>query len=440
MAGICCRSSIRFFNNLNRTTRSITAARYNSSVRGSILDPSLGLNEDERQLQDMALNFAINEFRPNMRKWDEDKTFPVDAMRKGAALGFGAAYLAAEFGGTGLSRLESSVLFEALSMGDCSTTAWITVHNMPTWMIGTYGNDKQREKYIPDLASMERFCSYCLTEPGAGSDAGNLQTTAEKKGDYYVLNGSKAFISGSYPENVFVIMCRTGGPGPKGISALIMDGAQEGFTLNKPERKLGWNTHPARILTFEDVKIPVENLLGKEGDGFKMAMQGLNGGRLNVASCSLGAAQWAVEEMMQYTTARKQFGKQIASFQNTQFKLADMAAELYSVRLAIRAAARELDYFYKGGKVGDGHVSPAQAAAAAKLVGTEKCFQIIDDCLQLFGGYGYLYDFPIQQLLRDTRVHRILEGTNEIMKHIISRELLHDKLEKELNTELISKF
>lgn len=376
----------------------------------------------------MAYDFAVNEFRPNRSEWDEKEIFPVEAMRNGAKLGFGALYVPTEHGGTGLSRLDTSVIFEALSQGCVSTSAYISLHNMCAWMISEFGNDEQREKHLPTLSTMDKFASYCLTEPGAGSDAGNLQTTAIRKGDYFVLNGSKAFISGSGNDNLFLVMCRTGGSGPKGVSCLIVDGNTPGFVCGRKEKKLGWNSHPARMLMFEDVKVPVSNLLGPEGYGFNIAMQGLNGGRTNIASCSLGGAQWAIEEVIQYTSTRKQFDQQISSFQNTQFRVAEMASELFSCRLAIRAAAKTLDTAKLGsGSEGIGNVPAGTIAAAAKLMGTEKSFDIIDGCLQLFGGYGYLYDFPLQQLLRDTRVHRILEGTNEIMKMIIARELFNEK-------------
>lgn len=403
--------------------------RFNSVLaRNNLLDPAYGLDGDQRQLQEMAYNFAVKEFRPKRREWDENEIFPVDAMREGAKLGFGALYVPAEHGGTGLTRLDTSVIFEALSQGCASTTAYISIHNMCVWMISEFGTEAQREQFIPQLASMDTFASYCLTEPDAGSDAGSLKTTARRDGDHYILNGSKAFISGSGNDNIFLVMCRTGGPGPKGISCLIVDGKTPGFSCGKKEKKLGWNSHPARILSFEDVKVPAANLLGKEGFGFNIAMQGLNGGRTNIASCSLGAAQWALEEAIEYTTTRKQFNQKIASFQNTQFKLAEMAAELFSCRLATRAAAKGLDDSKAGGDGEAATIAPGTIAAAAKLLVTDKCFQIIDNSLQLFGGYGYLYDYPLQQLLRDTRVHRILEGTNEVMRMIIARELLDKRL------------
>lgn len=409
--------------------RTSIAFRCNSMLsRNTLLDPSFGLTDDQRQLQKMAYEFAINEFRPNQRNWDENEIFPVEAMRKGAKLGFAALYVPTDHGGTGLTRLDTSVIFEALSQGDVSTTAYISVHNMVAGLISDFGNDEQRQKFIPPLANMDQFASYALTEPEAGSDAANLRTTAVRKGDYYVLNGSKAFISGSSNDNLFLVMCRTGGPGAKGVSCLIVDGNSNGFICGKKEKKLGWNSHPARILTFEDVKVPVANLLGQEGFGFNIAMRGLNGGRANIASCSLGGAQWAIEETIKYTSTRKQFNKQISTFQNTQFKVAEMASELFSCRLAVRAAATAMDQAKFREKHDDcTNVSPATIAAAAKLLATDKCFQIIDECLQLFGGYGYLYDFPLQQLLRDTRVHRILEGTNEIMKMIVARELFDEK-------------
>ena len=266
---------------------------------------------------------------------------------------------------------------------------------------------------------MQRFSSYCLTEPDFGSDAGNIKTRAEKTGDYYVINGSKAFISGSQTGNVLVLMCRTGGDGPKGISCFIIDTdeSRQGLSFGRKEKKLGWNSHPARMVNLDNVKVPASNLLGREGEGFNIAMKGLNGGRTNIASCSLGAAQWALEETIEYTSGRKQFGQKIIDFQNTQFELASLATKVWASRLMVREAAKAIDANKDSASV---------YAAAAKLAATDDCFQVIDRCLQLFGGYGYLYDYPVAQLLRDTRVHRILEGTNEIMKVIIARSLLSE--------------
>ena len=355
----------------------------NDYLRRTILDPSHGLTSDEKQLQDLAKNFAVNEFRPHRQEWDSKEIFPVETLRKAAALGFGGLYIPTEHCGTGLSRLETSIVIEALSQGCVSTAAYISIHNMVVGMISQFGNDDQRSKYIPDLVSMNRFGSYCLTEPDSGSDAASLKSTAVRKGDYYVLNGSKAFISGSGNDNIYLIMCRTGASGPKGISCLIVDGDVTGLSLGKKEKKLGWNSHPARIITLEDVKVPATNLLGSEGFGFNIAMLGLNGGRTNIASCSLGGAQWAIEETIEYTTTRKQFGQYIADFQNTQFKLADMASEIFAIRLVVRAAAKEIDIEKDYDDLSHQKVSAASAAAAAKLLATEKCFTIIDNCLQV---------------------------------------------------------
>lgn len=389
------------------------------STNGKLIDASFGLNVDQQSLQSLAYDFAVKEMRPQRRHWDQQEVFPVDCMRKAAALGFGGIYIPVEDGGSGLSRLDTSIIFEALSQGCTSTAAYISIHNMCCWIISEFGNQNQKDKYLPNLISMQRFSSYCLTEPDFGSDAGNIKTRAEKTGDYYVINGSKAFISGSQTGNVLVLMCRTGGDGPKGISCFIIDTdeSRQGLSFGRKEKKLGWNSHPARMVNLDNVKVPASNLLGREGEGFNIAMKGLNGGRTNIASCSLGAAQWALEETIEYTSGRKQFGQKIIDFQNTQFELASLATKVWASRLMVREAAKAIDANKDSASV---------YAAAAKLAATDDCFQVIDRCLQLFGGYGYLYDYPVAQLLRDTRVHRILEGTNEIMKVIIARSLLSE--------------
>ncbi|KAF9379662.1 Isobutyryl-CoA dehydrogenase, mitochondrial [Podila verticillata] len=379
------------------------------------IDYSIGLTDEQKELQSLARAFADNEFAPKMQEWDENQHFPADVLRKGAELGFGGLYTREDVGGAGLSRLDTSIIFEALSTGCTSTTAYISIHNMCTWMIDVFGSEEQRQKYLPRMTSMEHFASYCLTEPGAGSDAGNLSTTAVKKGSHYVLNGSKAFISGGGSSDIYVIMARTGGPGPKGISCFIVEKGFKGLSFGKKENKLGWNSQPTRAVIMEDCEVPVENLVGAEGQGFSMAMRGLNGGRINIGSCSLGAAQASIEAAVEHVKVRKQFNQPLANFQNTQFKLADMATNLLASRLMVRQAANMLD---------QNHPDVASYCAMAKLHSTDECFKIIDDALQLHGGYGYLKDYKVNVFLRDSRVHRILEGTNEVMRMVTSRAML----------------
>ncbi|XP_071527247.1 isobutyryl-CoA dehydrogenase, mitochondrial-like [Panulirus ornatus] len=378
-------------------------------------DPSQGLTEEQLAIQKLATDFAKNEMLPNMALWDEKELFPVDTMRAAAALGFGAIYAGEEFGGTGLSRLDASIIFEALSQGCTSTTAYISIHNMCAWMIDKFGNTAQREQWIPELASMEKFASYCLTEPGSGSDAASLLTSAKKDGEDLILNGSKAFISGGGDTDVYLVMCRTGSEGPKGISCVLVEKGTPGLNFGKKEKKVGWNSQPTRMVIFEDCRVPASNIIGKEGQGFSIAMKGLNGGRINIASCSLGAAQASIDAAADHARVRKQFGKPLASFQNSQFRLAEMSTELVASRLLVRNAARALQ---------DDHPDTVTLCSMAKYYVTEKCFKIINEALQLHGGYGYLKDYPVQQYLRDTRVHMILEGTNEIMRLIIARSIL----------------
>lgn len=381
----------------------------------SILDPSMGLTDHQREFQKLASDFAKNELAPEMQKWDQEETFPVDVLKKLAALGFGAMYAKIDCGGSGLSRLEASVIFEALSSGCVSTTAYLSIHNMATWMIDEFGSEELREKFIPALASMEKFASYCLTEPGSGSDAASLSTSAQRDGDYYILNGEKAFISGGGETDVYVVMVRTGQQGPKGISTVVVEKGTPGLSFGKKERKVGWNSQPTRAVIFEDCKIPVSNRVGAEGQGFSIAMHGLNGGRINIASCSLGAAQASIEQATDHVKVRKQFNRPLADNQHIQFKLADMATALVTSRLIVRQAANALDA-----------KSPDASAlcSMAKLFATDHCFQICNDALQIHGGYGYLKDYAVQQYMRDCRVHQILEGTNEIMRLVISRSLL----------------
>ncbi|OTF78759.1 isobutyryl-CoA dehydrogenase, mitochondrial-like protein [Euroglyphus maynei] len=424
MANVLLRRG-SFLRNFQITKRFIQSTSVNT-----IIDPSFELTNDQIRLQEMAINFALNEFRPYMKEWDEKEYFPRDQMKKGAELGFCGLYLPVEDGGTGLSRLETSIVVEALAQGCVSTTALLTIHNMATNVICCYGNEQLKKRFLPDLISFEKMASYCLTEPGAGSDAGNLSTTAVRKDNHYIVNGTKAFISGGGDSEVYVVMCRTGPSGPKGISCLVIEKNTKGLSFGKKEKKLGWNSQPTRAVIMEDCMVPVENLVGDEGQGFKIAMDGLNGGRINISSCSLGAAQWALEETIAYTMDRKQFNRTISSFQNTQFKLAMLASELLASRLIVRSNARRLDAETDDTELNVKHIPLPSLIAAGKLIATEKSFQIIDQCLQLFGGYGYLKDFPIQQLLRDSRVHRILEGTNEIMQLIISRDFIDHQQKK----------
>ena len=373
------------------------------------------LTEDQRAIQDMARAFAEAELAPHSARWDEDKHFPVDVMRKAAELGFAGIYVQEEHGGSGLGRTDAEVIFEELSRGDVSTAAFISIHNMAAWMIDRFGSDELRARFVPRLVTMELIASYCLTEPGSGSDAAALRTTAVRDGDHYVLNGAKAFISGAGTSDIYVVMARTGQDGPKGISTFVVEAGTPGLSFGAQERKMGWNAQPTAIVQFDDCRIPAQNLLGKEGDGFRYAMMGLDGGRLNIAACSLGGARLALETAQAYVATRKQFGKALAEFQNTQFKLADMATQLDAARLMVLRGAWALD---------TRHPEATKWCAMAKRLATDACFQIADDALQLHGGYGYLKDYPLERIVRDLRVHRILEGTNEIMRVITAREMM----------------
>lgn len=373
------------------------------------------LTDDQRAIQDAARAFADAELAPHSAEWDETKHFPVDVMKHAAEMGFCGIYTGEEHGGMALGRVEAAVIFEELSRGDVSTAAFISIHNMATWMIDKFGSDDLRGRYVPSLVSMDRIASYCLTEPGSGSDAAALRTTAKLDGDHYVLNGSKAFISGAGTSDVYVVMARTGADGPKGISTFVVDKDAPGLSFGAQEKKMGWNSQPTAIVSFDDCRIPAANLLGKEGDGFRYAMMGLDGGRLNIAACSLGGARLALEAAQEYVTGRKQFGKPIADFQNTQFKLADMATQLEACRLMVLRGAWALD---------TNHPEKTKWCAMAKRMATDACFQIADEALQLHGGYGYLKDYPLERIVRDLRVHRILEGTNEIMRVITAREMM----------------
>ncbi|MCS6625179.1 isobutyryl-CoA dehydrogenase [Roseibacterium beibuensis] len=373
------------------------------------------LTDDQRAIQDAARAFADAELAPHSAEWDETKHFPVDVMKHAAEMGFCGIYTGEEHGGMALGRVEAAVIFEELSRGDVSTAAFISIHNMATWMIDKFGSDHLRGRYVPSLVSMEKIASYCLTEPGSGSDAAALRTTAKLDGDHYVLNGSKAFISGAGTSDVYVVMARTGADGPKGISTFVVDKDAPGLSFGAQEKKMGWNSQPTAIVAFDDCRIPAANLLGKEGDGFRYAMMGLDGGRLNIAACSLGGARLALEAAQEYVASRKQFGKPIADFQNTQFKLADMATQLDACRLMVMRGAWAMD---------TNHPDKTKWCAMAKRMATDACFQIADEALQLHGGYGYLKDYPLERIVRDLRVHRILEGTNEIMRVITAREMM----------------
>lgn len=373
------------------------------------------LTEEQRAFQDMARQFASDEMAPHAAHWDETTEFPVETLRKAAALGLAGIYVREASGGSGLTRLDAAVIFEELAAACTSTAAYISIHNMVAWMIDFFGSDAQREAWLPRLLTMDHFASYCLTEPGAGSDAASLQTRAQRDGDHYVLNGSKAFISGGGASDVYLVMCRTGGPGAEGISALIVPKDTPGLSFGKKEKKLGWNSQPTAAVIFEDARVPVENRLGAEGEGFRFAMMGLDGGRVNIAACSLGGARACLEAARAHLLERKQFGKALASFQALQFKLADMATELEAARLMTWRGAQAIDADAP---------DKTQRCAMAKRFATDVGFKVCNEALQLHGGYGYIREYPIERYFRDVRVHQILEGTNEIMRVIIARKLL----------------
>jgi alkylation response protein AidB-like acyl-CoA dehydrogenase len=373
------------------------------------------LSDEQRAFQDTAREFARDEWLPHAPGWDEREEFPEEALRKAAALGFAGIYVGDKFGGSALSRLDATIIFEELATACVSTAAYLSIHNMAAWMIDRFGDEAQRARFLPKLMSMEHFASYCLTEPGSGSDAAALQTRARRDGDDYVLDGAKAFISGGGRSDLYVTMARTGDAGAKGISCLVVENGTKGLSFGKPEKKLGWHTQPTAMVNFENCRVPVGNRLGKEGEGFSIAMMGLDGGRLNIGACSLGGARAAMEAARGYMLERRQFGQRLADFQALQFKLADMATELDAARLMLRRAAQSLD---------KGDPDATLHCAMAKRLATDAGFRIADEALQLHGGYGYLKDFPIERYLRDVRVHQILEGTNEIMRVIIARRLL----------------
>ncbi|EPW6435589.1 acyl-CoA dehydrogenase family protein [Vibrio parahaemolyticus] len=375
------------------------------------------LNEDQRAFADTAQQFSLERLAPMAAEWDEKQNFPKDVLREAGELGFLSLYTPEAHGGLGLSRLDASIVFEQLSMGCTSTTAFMTIHNMVSWMVASFATEDVRAKYCPKLVTGEWLGSYCLTEPNAGSDAASLTTIASKKGDIYVLNGGKAFISGAGETDVLVVMARTGEAGAKGVSAFVVPAQADGISYGRKEPKMGWNSQPTRAVTFENVVIPVSHLLGEEGQGFIFAMKGLDGGRINIATCSVGTAQQALNQATQYMHERKQFGKTLAQFQALQFKLADMATELVAARQLVRYAASKLDR---------GDPDATTYCAMAKRFATDVGFQVCDQALQLYGGYGYIKEYPMERYFRDVRVHQILEGTNEIMRLIIARRLLSE--------------
>jgi alkylation response protein AidB-like acyl-CoA dehydrogenase len=371
-------------------------------------------SEEQLAFAETARAFARDEWLPQAPGWDERAEFPVEALRGAAALGFAGIYVGDEFGGSGLSRVDATIIFEELAAACVSTAAFLSVHNMAAWMIDRFGTREQRARFLPLLTMMAHFASYCLTEPGSGSDAAALATRAVRDGDDYVLNGTKAFISGASVSDLYLTMVRTGGAGPKGISCLVVEKGAQGLSFGKKEKKLGWNTQPTAMVIFDDCRVPVANRLGEEGDGFKIAMMGLDGGRLNISACSLGGARACLEAARGHLLERRQFGRPLADFQALQFKLADMATELEAARLMVQRGAASLDR---------GDAQATTHCAMAKRFATDAGFRICNEALQLFGGYGYLKDFPIERYLRDVRVHQILEGTNEIMRVIIARRL-----------------
>ena len=373
------------------------------------------LTEDQLAIQDAARKFTADRITPFAAEWDEKHIFPRDTIKEAADLGFAAIYVSEESGGIGLGRLEAALIMEAMAYGCPSTSAFISIHNMAAWMIDTFGSDDLKSRYLPDLVTMDKIASYCLTEPGSGSDAAALKTKAVLDGDHYVVNGAKQFISGAGANDVYVTMVRTGEDGPKGISCLVIDKDTPGVSFGANEKKLGWHSQPTAQVMFDNARVPVANRVGAEGDGFRFAMMGLDGGRLNIGACSLGGAQRCLDEAVAYTHDRKQFGKRISDFQNTQFMLADMATDLEAARALLYLAAA---------KVTANAPDKTKFAAMAKRLSTDSGSKIVNDALQLFGGYGYLQDYPIERFWRDLRVHSILEGTNQVMRMIVAREML----------------
>lgn len=373
------------------------------------------LTEEQHAFQATAREFAREEMAPHARDWDEGSVFPVEALRKAAALGFGGIYIKEDVGGSGLSRLDAALIFEELAQGCASTAAYVSIHNMAAWMIDAFGGEAQRKRFLPRLCTMEHFASYCLTEPGAGSDAASLQTKARRDGDSYVLDGAKAFISGGGVSDVYVVMARTGEAGARGISCIVVEKHTPGLSYGAQEKKLGWKSQPTAMVLFERCRVPAANLIGSEGQGFKIAMGGLDGGRINIGACSLGGAQFCLDRTVEYMKERKQFGTRLADMQALQFRIADYATELEAARLLLHRAAVA---------VGEKEPAATRLAAQAKRLASDTGFNVVNGCLQLHGGYGYLRDHPIERVLRDLRVHQILEGTNEIMRVIVGRAML----------------
>lgn len=378
---------------------------------------SMLFSDEQIMIRDMARKFAEDELQPHSEEWDQTSHFPVDVIRKAAELGFASIYVKEDVGGAGLTRTDAALIFEQLAYGDVSTAAFISIHNMASWMIDTFGVDEQRQAWLPRLTTMELIASYCLTEPGAGSDAASLKTKAVREGDEYVITGTKQFISGAGTSDVYVLMARTSEDGAKGVSAFIIEKDTPGLSFGANERKMGWKSQPTRQVMLDGVRVPAANRIGEEGHGFKFAMAGLDGGRLNIAASALGGAQLALDKALAYAKERSQFGKAIADFQATQFKLADMETELQAARVMLYEAAGRLD-----------RKDPAATrwCAMAKRFVTDAAFKVANDSLQIHGGYGYLADYGVERIVRDLRVHQILEGTNEIMRVIISRDMLKD--------------
>jgi len=372
------------------------------------------LTTTQKEYRDLARNFSEKELKPYAAQWDREAVFPKETLSKAGELGFLSLYVDTNYGGMGLGRLDASIIFEQLAQGCTSTTAFMTIHNMAIWMVSKFASEELKEEWFPALSQGTKLASYCLTEPGSGSDAASLKTTAKKEGDHFVLNGSKAFISGSGATDCLVLMARTGEQGAKGISCFLIPADLPGIEYGKNELKMGWKNQPTRLVSLTDVKVHRKNLIGEEGNGFKIAMQGLDGGRINIATCSIGTAQAAMEEAQRYMNEREQFGKKISEFQAMQFKIADMVTELVAARNMTRLAAFKID---------QGHGEATTYSAMAKRYATDVCSEICNMALQIHGGYGYLKDFPLERLVRDLRVHQILEGTNEIMRVIISRHL-----------------
>jgi len=373
------------------------------------------MNEEQTMICEMAAGFAAEQLRPNAARWDEEGSLCSDTIKAMGELGFAGIYTQEEYGGIQLGRLDAALIFEQLSTGCISHAAFLSIHNMATWMIDRFGDDSLRQKYIPRLVSADLIASYCLTEPGSGSDAASLRTTAVHDGGQYVLNGSKAFISGAGFSDIYVVMARTSDDGAKGVSTFVVENGTPGLSFGKNERKMGWRAQPTAIVNFDDCRVPAENRVGPEGEGFKYAMAGLDGGRLNIAACALGGAQDALDRALGYASERKQFGLQISDFQATQFKLADMETELQAARALLYSAASKLDQKLP---------EATQFCAMAKRFVTDIAFKVANDALQIHGGYGYLADYEVERIVRDLRVHQILEGTNEIMRVIISRKML----------------